>query len=107
MLKYLIKLIYLCGYLLGYLRTLFQAPKRGIRPLCGQCPIMVYHLLCYLWVHLMVHLKIYFLMVYLWGYLCGYFLLGLYVYIFKTYFKKFSYNKDIKMDILYQKYIQN
>lgn len=30
-----------------------------------------------------------------------------YVYIFKTYFKKFLYNKDIKMDILYQKYIQN
>ena len=44
-------------------------------------------------------------MVLLWGYLWGY-LLGLYVYISKTYFKKFSYNKDIKMDILYQKYIQ-
>ena len=75
MLKYLIKLIYLWGYLWVHLRTLFQAPKRGIRPLCGQCPIMVYHLLCYL--------LGYFLMVYLWGYLwgylCGYFLLGLYV----------------------------
>lgn len=45
-------------------------------------------------------------MVHLWGYLWGY-LLWYGIYISKTYFKKFSYNKDIKMDILYQKYIQN
>lgn len=75
--------VHLCGYLwchhlTVYLRTLFQAPKRGIRPFCGQCPIMVH--LC--------------------GYLWCYFLLGYEIYISKTYFKKFSYNKDIKMDIL-------
>ena len=79
MLKYLINLIYLWVHL----RTLFQ-----------KCPIMVY---------LIVHLKVYLLMVHL----CGYFLLWYGIYISKTYFKKFSYNKDIKMDILYQKYIQN
>lgn len=63
--------------------------------------------LIYLWVYLIVHLKVYLLMVHLTVYLCGYFLLWYGIYISKTYFKKFSYNKDIKMDILYQKYIQN
>ena len=57
--------------------------------------------LIYLWVHLMVYLMVH-LTVHLWGYLLWY---G--IYISKTYFKKFSYNNDIKMDILYQKYIQN
>ena len=58
--------------------------------------------LIYLWVHLMVYFWCHHLTIHLWGYLLWY---G--IYIFKTYFKKFSYNKDIKMDILYQKYIQN
>lgn len=50
--------------------------------------------LIYLWVHLMIYLC-----VHLWGYF-NYFLLMYGIYISKTYFKKFSYNKDIKIDIL-------
>ena len=60
----------------------------------------LFYLWGYLWVHLMVYLTIHW-----WGYF-NYFLLGYGIYISKTYFKKFVYNKDIKMDILYQKYIQ-
>ena len=49
-------------------------------------------------VYLMVHLCGYLLTVYLMVHLWGYLWYG--IYISKTYFKKFSYNKDIKINIL-------
>lgn len=62
--------------------------------------IKSYFLMVYLMVYLlMVLLCGYLLMVHLWGYF-NYFLLMYGIYISKTYFKKFSYNKDIKINIL-------
>lgn len=84
LLKFMVSFVKLINYLIKsfllivYLRTLLKKPLKGaLRPFHGQCPIMVY----------------------LWGYF-NYFLLMYGIYISKTYFKKFSYNKDIKMDIL-------
>ena len=78
------------NYLLKYLVSLVNLIK---------CFLLTVYLMVYLCgYHLTVHLKVYlmfYIMVHLWGYLLWY---G--IYISKTYFKKFSYNKDIKMDIL-------
>lgn len=90
------------NYLLKYLVSLVKLIKYLIK-----CFLLTIYLMVNLWCYfLMVYYLTFHLIIYLLGYF-NYFLLRYGIYISKTYFKKFSYNKDIKMDILYQKYIQN
>ena len=95
LLKYLVSLVKLIKYLIKcFLLTIYLMVNLWCYFL------MVY----YLTFHLRTLLKKCPIMVLLWCYLLGYFnyfLLRYGIYIFKTYFKKFSYNKDIKMNILY------